>query len=102
MKKQKKCSKCKGKKQQEWVVYILKLNDNSYYTGITNNLKERLKKHRNKKGSKYVASRLPCSVVYMEQAKDRSAASKREIEIKKLSREQKITLVKNAEETAKS
>jgi putative endonuclease len=81
-------------KNKKWIVYILKLNDNSYYTGITNNLTKRLKAHRNGKGSKYVASRLPLSVVYIYHEDDRSSASIQEFKIKKLSRKNKELLVK--------
>jgi putative endonuclease len=76
-----------------WVVYILKVSDGSYYTGITNDINKRMEAHKSKKGSKYVASRLPFSVVYMCQESDRSEASKKEIRIKKLSRKNKELLV---------
>ena len=42
-----------------WIVYILRLRDNSLYCGITNDYPKRLRTHQAKKGSKYVASRLP-------------------------------------------
>ncbi len=79
-----------------WTVYILKLSNNFYYTGITNNLERRLKTHISGKGSKYVRAHLPCYVVYEEPAADRSAASKREFKIKKLSRKQKEQLIKES------
>jgi len=77
-----------------WIVYILQLKDNSYYTGITNNLEKRLIAHKNKKGSKYVAARLPLYVVYKEYAENRSAASIREAQIKKMTKDQKKKLIK--------
>jgi len=77
----------------EYIVYILKCSDGSFYTGITNNLKQRLEKHKSRKGSKYVAARLPFELVYTENAKSRSAASKREYEIKQMSRLEKEELV---------
>lgn len=80
-----------------WIVYILELSNNTLYTGITNDLKARLKKHATGKGSKYVRSHLPFKVVYTECAKNRSEASKREIQIKKLSRKDKIKLIKEKE-----
>ena len=79
-----------------WTVYILKLSNNFYYTGITNNLERRMKTHISGKGSKYVRAHLPCHVVYEEPAADRSAASKREFKIKKLSRKQKEQLIKES------
>jgi len=68
--------------------------DGSYYTGITNNLQKRLDTHRAGKGSKYVRARLPFRVVYKETADNRSAASKREAQIKNMTKSQKEILVK--------
>ena len=81
------------KKISEWTVYILELNDRTYYTGITNNLKARLKTHADGKGSKLVRSKLPFVLRYTEEAKNRSVASKREAAIKKLTRKEKESLV---------
>lgn len=81
---------------KQWVVYVLKLRDDSLYTGITNDLEQRLKIHEEGKGSKYVFSRLPIkNVVYVEEVKNRSAASKREAEIKKMTRKKKKQLTFN-------
>lgn len=76
----------------EWYVYIIELSDGTYYTGITNDLDRRMEKHSSGKGSKYVRSRLPLRLVYWEVHQDRSSASKREVEIKKLKRAQKEEL----------
>jgi len=78
----------------EWVVYILELSNGNYYTGITNNLEKRLKRHINGKGSKIVRSYLPFKLIYTEKAKNRSEASKRESTIKRLSRKEKENLIK--------
>jgi len=77
-----------------WKLYILRLNDGSLYTGITKDIDKRMKKHREGKGSKYVRSRLPLKLVYQEEHKDRSSASKRESEIKKWSKNRKEKLIK--------
>ena len=45
-------------------VYILKCNDDSLYTGWTNDLKKRIKAHSNGKGAKYTKARLPVELVY--------------------------------------
>jgi putative endonuclease len=71
-------------------IYVLLCNDNSLYTGITKNIKKRMQAHINGNGSKYVFSRLPFKLVYVEQSGDRSTATKREIEIKSWDREKKI------------
>jgi len=76
-----------------WYVYILQCADNSLYTGCTSDLSRRLKSHQSGKGSKYTRSRLPVSLVYWEEAQNRSAALKRESAIKHLSREEKLALL---------
>ena len=77
-----------------WVVYMVKCNDSSIYTGISNNLKQRLNTHVKGNGSKYVRARLPFKLVYTEECQNRSQANKREIEIKKLDKKNKELLVK--------
>ncbi|UYO98935.1 GIY-YIG nuclease family protein [Oceanotoga sp. DSM 15011] len=74
--------------------YILKCSDNSLYTGWTNDLKKRLETHNSGKGSKYTRSRLPVEIVYFEEFKNKSDAMKREYEIKKFSRKNKLILIK--------
>lgn len=76
-----------------YYLYILKCSDNSLYTGITNDLEKRMETHKSGKGSRYVSSRLPFSLVYTEKFEDRSAASKRENEIKSLNRIEKLELI---------
>jgi putative endonuclease len=80
-------------KKPFWHVYILLCQDGSFYTGITNNLENRLKQHNEGKASKYTRCRLPVKFVYSEQVKDRSEATKRELAIKKLTRKQKEKLI---------
>ena len=76
--------------KDSWCVYILKMADGSLYTGATNNLKQRLKKHGSGKGSKYVRSRLPIKEVYMGEVMTKSEALKMEYAIKQLKKEDKI------------
>lgn len=75
--------------KDQWCVYMLETADASYYTGIAKNLPDRLGAHREGRGSKYVRSRLPFSVVYIELVDDRSTASKLEYHIKRLTKRQK-------------
>ena len=77
----------------DWVVYILRCGDDSLYTGITDDLQRRLKAHESGKGAKYTRGRGPLTVVYTEQQTDRAAASRREWEIKHMTREQKLALI---------
>ena len=76
-------------------LYILKCSDNTLYTGITNNIEKRLKMHSGELPgwAKYTRARLPVELVYSEEAWDRSQATKRELQIKKLSREKKLKLI---------
>ena len=67
-----------------WVVYILECGDNSLYTGITTDLSARLAAHRAGPGAKSTRGRGPLNLVFQEPAPDRSAATRRESEIKAL------------------
>jgi len=77
-----------------WVVYMLRCRDATLYTGITNDMERRLEAHQRGIASKYTRARLPVRLVYQEQAENRSRASQREAEIKKLSRAAKLHLVR--------
>ena len=72
---------------------MLECSDNSIYTGITNNLEERLKKHQSGNGAKYLRGRLPIKLVYKENFINRSEATKREMYIKKMSKKEKKHLI---------
>lgn len=76
-----------------WTIYILECADNTLYTGITNNLEKRISQHEQGTGAKYTKGRAPFRLVYKEACSNRSIASKREIEIKALSRAQKLELI---------
>ena len=76
----------------DWYVYILECNDQSLYTGITNDLEKRIIVHNLGKGAKYTKARLPVKLVYKEPCKTKSDSLKREFEIKKLKRIEKLNL----------
>ena len=78
----------------EWCVYMLLCDDNTIYTGITNDLKKRFENHISGKGAKYLRGRKPLEIVYTENFQNRSMATKREMEIKKLNRRKKEVLIK--------
>ena len=80
-----------------WYLYILRCKDNSLYTGITTDVEKRLEAHRSGKGAKYTRGRGPLELVYKEECGDHSDALKRELEIKGLTRDEKLTLIKNSE-----
>lgn len=77
-----------------WSVYIIEADDQTYYTGITTDVERRFSQHKEKKGAKYFNGRTPIKVVYAENQHTRSSATIREAEIKKLSRDEKLKLVK--------
>lgn len=79
---------------KQWLVYILRCKDGSFYTGITSDLAQRLQAHQDGTASRYTRSRLPVKLVYLESATNRSAATKRELQIKRLSRIQKESLMR--------
>jgi putative endonuclease len=78
----------------DWTVYIILCSDDTLYTGITTELQRRFEEHgADKLGAKYFNGRTPVEVVYSETGHNRSTASQREANIKKLSREQKLILI---------
>lgn len=67
-----------------YFVYILRCCDNSYYTGHTSNITQRLNQHQNGIGCVYTKTRTPVELVYLEEVSEKSLAIKREKQIKKL------------------
>jgi len=84
-------------KAEHWVVYLLRCRDDNLYCGITNHLEKRIKQHNGELtgGAKYTRANGPCILAYQENAKDRSVASKREYEIKSMTRDDKLSLIKS-------
>ena len=76
-----------------WLCYILRCADDTLYCGITNDLDKRIVTHNAGTASKYTRVRRPVELVFTESCDDRSAALKREMEIKNLSREKKLALI---------
>lgn len=76
-----------------WQLYILRCGDGTLYTGITDDLPRRLKAHRSGKGAKYTRGRGPLTLVYQEPLPDKPAALRREIAVKKLTRQEKLSLI---------
>ncbi len=79
--------------KKSWYVYILLCSDGSFYTGITNNVKERMKEHNAGSGAKYTRGRKPVTLAYRETHPNQASARRREEEIKKLERRNKEKLV---------
>jgi putative endonuclease len=77
-----------------WFVYIVRCSDKTLYTGVTTDVEERLKKHNAGTGAKYTRSRRPVVLAYIEKKRSESTAKKREAQIKRLSRNEKVSLIK--------
>lgn len=84
-----------------WYVYILRCKDDTLYCGITPNIENRLELHRSGKGAKYTRGRGPLELVYSEGLPSHSDALKREITIKRLTRQQKLELIEKHKSAAK-
>ena len=76
-----------------WILYIVQCKDGSLYTGITTDLKKRIKRHNEGTATRYTRDRKPVRLVYSEICSNESSARKKEIEIKKLSRKKKLKLI---------
>lgn len=79
--------------EQNWYLYILRCKDGSLYTGITTDVDKRFEAHSTGKGAKYTRGRGPLELVYREACGDHSAALKRELEVKALTRQGKEALI---------
>lgn len=75
-----------------WYVYIVETKNKALYTGITNNLQRRINMHQSGKGARFTRIFGFHKLVYWEQQKNRISAMKREAQIKRWSRSQKIEL----------
>ena len=73
--------------------YILRCSDNTFYTGWTNHLEERVKVHNAGRGAKYTRSRTPVELIYYEAFATKQQAKRREAEIKRYSRKRKERLI---------
>lgn len=84
-------------KNKPWVVYILECwgqQNSTLYTGITNNLYQRFMDHKEKRGAKYTKKNYPLRILYTEKIPTKSEAAKREYQIKQLTRDEKLDLIK--------
>ena len=82
-----------------WNVYIVECADGTYYTGITTDVERRINEHNYSfKSAKYTRSRRPVKLVYVESSENRSTASRRERQIKRLSRSKKTLLIEKGNE----
>jgi predicted GIY-YIG superfamily endonuclease len=76
-----------------WSLYILRCCDGSFYTGVTPDMDNRLRKHQEGTASRYTRTRRPVVLVYQEECGSRSRSLVRECEVKSLSRQRKEELI---------
>ena len=81
--------------------YILECIDGTLYCGWTNDLEKRLKAHNDGRGAKYTRSRLPVKIVYFEEFESQTEAQRREYQIKRLTRKEKLDLINIVSEKRK-
>ncbi|HXV97628.1 MAG TPA: GIY-YIG nuclease family protein [Anaerolineae bacterium] len=82
-----------GGRRSAVYIYIVECADQTLYTGWTTDVERRLKAHNAGRGAKYTQQRQPVRLVYIEEAPDRRAALKRELQIKRMSRAEKLKLI---------
>ncbi len=78
-----------------WVCYLLRCADDTLYCGITNDLDKRIAAHNAGAAAKYTRTRGPVELAYVELCADKSAALKREMAIKQLTRAGKLALIES-------
>lgn len=73
---------------------MLQCNDGTYYVGSTNDIERRVHHHNHSKaGAHYTKIRRPVSLVYSEACETYADVRKREGELKRLTRAQKMALI---------
>jgi putative endonuclease len=81
-----------------YTVYILECSDSTLYTGCTNNLEKRIHAHNHSKtGAKYTRARRPVKMIYSEEFKTLRDGRKREVEIKRMTRAEKIAMMRKSD-----
>ncbi len=83
--------------EKQHYVYIVRCADDTLYTGWTTDIKRRIAVHNAGKGAKYTRNRHPVHLEYIETYNEKGQALSREAQIKKLSRLQKLALIKTGE-----
>lgn len=76
-----------------WFVYIAQCADDTLYIGISNDVTKRIQLHNSGRGAQYTKGRTPLKLLYQEKCLNKSAAAKREYELKTWSRQKKLQLL---------
>ena len=77
-----------------WFVYLVRCSDGSFYTGVTTDLKRRVRQHNGEivGGANYTRTRRPVALAWYEACEDRSVAQQREYSVRRSHRLQKQRL----------
>ncbi len=81
--------------EKQWSLYILECRDGTLYTGITCDVEQRFKAHQHGKGAKYTRGRGPLILRYQEVCGTHSDALRREVQVKRMKKQDKLQLMKN-------
>ena len=81
--------------------YMVLCKDNTLYTGWTNDLEKRLAAHNAGTGAKYTKTRRPVTMVYAEEHEEKRDAMRREVQIKQLTRIEKLRLISSPQNILK-
>ena len=80
--------------QEPWFLYIAECRDKTLYVGVARNAEQRIKDHNTTSKCRYTRYRKPVTLKYKEICDNYNIARKREIEVKKFSRQKKLALIK--------
>ncbi len=78
---------------RDWFVYIVECRDKKLYTGIALDVEKRISEHNKGRGCRFTRYRWPVRLLFKERCLGKSLARIREIEIKKLSKAEKLELI---------
>ena len=78
----------------DWHVYMVACADGSLYTGVAKDVAKRVATHNSGQGAKYTRARRPVRLVHQEDGYSRGGALSREWAIKRLSRHEKLGLIR--------
>ncbi len=80
-----------------WYVYVLRCDDASLYTGMTNDVSRRLSEHEAGRGGRYTRAHLPVTLVAVWCFSSRQDAYSAEAAFKRLARARKLHLIHDRE-----
>jgi putative endonuclease len=79
-----------------WWAYFVSCADGSLYAGATNDLEGRVLAHNEGRGARYTRSRRPVVLAWSQAVRGRSRALSLEAKLKRLSRDEKLRLVRSS------